>query len=452
MSGRPPAVSVHSIERDASELSGLVHAHLPELSPRSIVIKPNWVRHAVSPHFPIEALVTDTRLIDATVEACLRRYASAETITVGDVPLQDCDWERLAAQAGLDALARKYDGNSGPRVTVCDLRRERFRLVDGFLERCPPGDYGDPLGYREVRLGRDSFLEAISGERSRFRVSDYEGTLTSDSHKPGEHRYLVAASVLDADLVINMPKMKTHQKAGITGALKNLVGVNGQKAYLVHYRKGSPRRGGDEFAPDAPLPVRLQVRVREALQKRSPFLFKTLRAPWRVLRRTRGIQTEGTRGNLEKTFYMAGGAWYGNDTIWRMIYDLNRIVRFASKDGTEIRDVPQRRYLAILDGMVAGEGNGPLQPLPVPCGLLAFARDPFCLDHVMARLMGFDAARIPQLAHHRAFGGGEWGAFDPGDIVVEKDGVTQAAASLGAPRPFVAAPGWRGHIELRGRT
>jgi len=445
-----PSVRVSSADYGAPDrLVSLVAEHLPDLSPRLILVKPNWVRHAVSPNFPIEALVTDTRLIDAVVTACLRKYPDAETVRVGDVPLQDCDWERLSTQAGLDALARKFAGRAGgPRVTVRDLRRERFRLVDGFLQRCPPGDYGDPLGYREVRLGTGSFLEPISGERSRFRVSDYEGTLTSDSHKPGEHRYLVAASVLEADLVINMPKMKTHQKAGITGALKNLVGINGQKAYLVHYRKGMPRRGGDEFAPDTSLPVRLQVRVREALQKRSPLLFKILRIPWRVLRRGCGIRTEGTKDNLEKTFYMAGGAWHGNDTIWRMIYDLNRIVRFASKDGAEIMDKPQREYLAVLDGVVGGEGNGPLQPLPVPCGILAFARDPFALDHVMARLMGLDPARIPQLAHHGEFGG-EWGAFDAADITVERDGTTQALASLDALHPFLPPPGWRGHIEAQ---
>ena len=30
----------------------------------------------------------------------------------------------------------------------------------------------------------------------------------------------------DADIVISLPKIKSHQKTGITGAIKNLVGIN----------------------------------------------------------------------------------------------------------------------------------------------------------------------------------------------------------------------------------
>ena len=60
----------------------------------------------------------------------------------------------------------------------------------------------------------------------------------------GRHRYLVARELIEADVVFNVPKLKTHKKAGVTGALKNLVGINGHKAYLPHHRKGGvrPRR------------------------------------------------------------------------------------------------------------------------------------------------------------------------------------------------------------------
>src|SRR4029079_11251659 len=100
----------------------------------------------------------------------------------------------------------------------------------------------------------------------RFRVSDYDPTETVSRHGRGFHRYLIARSVLDADLFINLPKMKTHQKSGITAALKNLVGINGAKAYLVHHQKGSPARGGDEFPERASLMIRLQSSLRELLQ------------------------------------------------------------------------------------------------------------------------------------------------------------------------------------------
>jgi len=48
---------------------------------------------------------------------------------------------------------------------------------------------------------------------------------------------------------------------------------------------------------------------------------------------------------------------------------------------------------------VAGEGDGPLQPLPVKSDTLFVASDPFLADFVLARWMGFDCQRIPQLVH-----------------------------------------------------
>ncbi len=452
----PPSVTLYSFPPDAppdvARLAALVREHLPALAPRRILVKPNWVRHAEADAFPIAALVTSTALVEAVVVACRARYPDAELITVGDVPLQDCDWERLGRQAGLAALAARLEAlPGGPRVLVRDLRRERYALVEGFL-RSTPNPAGDPCGYRDVVLGRESFLDPLTAGRNAFRVSDYDARVTEAGHRPGAHRYLVAGSVLAADLVINLPKLKTHQKAGLTGALKNLVGMNGEKGLLVHYRQGTPRQGGDEFAPDTPWAVRWQVRVRERLQKRSRVLFALLRQGWRVLRRVQRIETQGTRANLDRNFYMAGGAWYGNDTLWRMIYDLNRIVRYAAADGT-LCATPQRACLSIVDGLVAGEGNGPLQPLPVPLGLIGASVDPFALDHVLARLMGFDYRRLPQLAHAADFARACGGGFDAEALSVAWDGRSYAGVStLPVARRFLPAPGWRGRIELPEET
>src|SRR5208283_2541819 len=61
----------------------------------------------------------------------------------------------------------------------------------------------------------------------------------------------VRNEVLDADLLINLAKMKTHEKAGLTGAMKNLVGVNGHKEFLPHHIKGSYFSGGDSYCNDS---------------------------------------------------------------------------------------------------------------------------------------------------------------------------------------------------------
>jgi hypothetical protein len=98
-----------------------------------------------------------------------------------------------------------------------------------------------------VDLGAKSLLEPISADAPKFRVTQYDPRKMIENQRLGVHRYLVTKDVLDANIVVNIPKLKTHKKAGITAALKNLVGVDGNKDYLPHYRKGAVSAGGDNY-------------------------------------------------------------------------------------------------------------------------------------------------------------------------------------------------------------
>jgi len=246
--------------------------------------------------------------------------------------------------------------------------------------------------------------------------------------------------------------MKTHQKAGLTGALKNLVGINGAKAYLVHHRKGLPSQGGDEFPESVDRLFYYQARFREFFQKRSRFLFRFFRLIWRAIKRLRGIQTVGTPDRLQGKFYLGSGSWHGNDSIWRMVYDLNRIILFASAAGGALQKAPQRRYVAILDGLIAAEGNGPLQPIPVAANVVAASDNPFLIDLAMAKLMGFDYRKIRQLAQLKLFPDATWGGIDPEDFEVTIDGVASHGGlrDISPIKRFLAPPGWAGQIELEG--
>jgi uncharacterized protein (DUF362 family) len=81
-------------------------------------------------------------------------------------------------------------------------------------------------------LADRSLLDVPEWDASRFRVTMYDPDRLRRTHARGRHQYLVAREVIAADLVVNLPKLKSHRKAGITGALKNLVGINGNKEYL----------------------------------------------------------------------------------------------------------------------------------------------------------------------------------------------------------------------------
>src|ERR1043165_7749878 len=92
-----------------------------QLTPRRIVLKPNWVLHETDPAFPIRALVTDARVIQAAVTACLEIFPGAESILVGDCPLQSADWPLLCRQSGLDVVMKRFSSES--KVVFRDLRK-----------------------------------------------------------------------------------------------------------------------------------------------------------------------------------------------------------------------------------------------------------------------------------------------------------------------------------------
>jgi hypothetical protein len=166
-----------------------------------------------------------------------------------------------------------------------------------------------------------------------------------------------------------------------------------------------------------------------------------------MIKRLRGIETrlENTR-KAPKKFYIAGGAWYGNETIWRMIYDLNLIVQCADASG-RLHTTPQRTYFCIVDGLISGEGNGPLQPLPKETDWLVFGSDPFGIDAALSWFMGFDPAKLPVIARRQQFGGPSWGDFEMSDLTVQLDGEEIKPVESLINFHFAPPPGWREYVE-----
>ncbi len=97
---------------------------------------------------------------------------------------------------------------------------------------------------------------------------------------------------------------------------------------------------------------------------------------------------------MGKDLLLGHGDWHGNDTTWRMCLDLNQIVLFADRNGS-LHDVPQRKYFSVVDGIVAGEADGPLSPTPKAAGYVACGMGgPFAVDYVSIYQMGFDPERL----------------------------------------------------------
>lgn len=432
----------------SSRLAGLIREEMGRavghLSPRHIVIKPNWVLHETDPRYPIAALVTDARVIAETAAAAAELFPGAERITVGDCPLQRADWPLLCAQSGLEPRMAELSRRHGGRLSFRDLRKDVMTYREGRLVPADGAAHGDPLGYVEVRLGDRSHLDEISDQADRFAIHDHDRAKTRANHQKGDHRYFVSRSFLDADLIINLPKWKTHSKTGLTGALKNLVGINGDKSYLPHFSKGAPSWGGDEYWDRGRFMYWTQNTLREFLRD-TRWAYRLVRPPWLAFKAMRSAMLRDS-GGPPPDFYVGGGSWHGNKTIWRMIYDLNLVMQHADHAGV-LQPEPQRAYFCIVDGLIAGEGDGPLFPQRRDLDWLVFGDDPFAIDTTLAWFMGFAPERLPILAQRARYLGSRWGGFDLSSLTATLDGVTAPLSSFGVRHDFIPPPGWRHHVE-----
>ena len=142
------------------------------------------------------------------------------------------------------------------------------------------------------------------------------------------------------------------------------------------------------------------------------------------------------------------GNWYGNDTVWRMVVDLNRVLLYADAEGA-VHDKPQRRVFSVVDGIVGGEGNGPLDPVAKDAGVVVMGINPVAVDVACARLMGLDYHRLPVL--YRAFDEHPLPLirFASSDVVLQcSERRFTGPVCLVEGLNFLPHFGWRGHVEV----
>jgi uncharacterized protein (DUF362 family) len=410
----------------------------------TVVIKPNFVRHfRESDPDHGDCVTTHGSVIRAVLDYAYLALRGEGRLVIADAPQNDADFDVLRRMAGLDPITRVYRERLGFAVEVYDLRPEAASKVDGVIvghRRLA----GDPAGYVRVDLGRHSAFAEIEELCHRLYGAEYDRAELVRHHTNGAHEYLVSRTVLEADCVISVPKLKTHKKVGLTANLKNLVGINGNKNWLPHHREGTRADGGDQY-PDAGLRREAERAVLEVFRRWFPRL-----GPLRIAL-ARPLKATGRRlfGDTDVDTVRSGN-WYGNDTAWRMALDLTRLLFYADARGG-LRDRPGRRFFSVVDGIVAGEGNGPLDPVPRPTGVILAGANPVAVDLACARLMGFDHGKIPML--HRALEPASLPLVDFAydDILVHSNDPLfdrRLAAFEGPILGFRPHFGWRRHIEV----
>jgi uncharacterized protein (DUF362 family) len=216
---------------------------------KRVILKPNIVEYHRG-----KVINTDPRVIAAAIELC-RREGAAEII-VAEGPGHCRNVEHLVTASGLGDVLRHY------KVTLVDLNHD------------------EPV--KMINLGRLTKLDHL----------------------------FIAQTVALADVLVSLPKLKTHHWAGATLSLKNLFGT------------------------------------------------------------------------LPGTCY----GWPKNELHWRGVE--NSIVDIG---------LTRTPDLAIVDGIVGMEGDGPLNGTPKALGALVMGTDPLAVDSTCCRLMKLDPTRVGHL-------------------------------------------------------
>lgn len=408
----------------------------------TVVIKPNFIRqsHLLSEDW--EYVITHGSVIRAVLDYVYLALEGEGKIIIADGPQTDSDFFCICSKAGIYSVIDFYKKEAHFTIELLDLRQERWIQEDNIIkERIILK--GDPRGYTKINLAENSEFANYS-LNGKFYGADYFSEQTIWHHSDGRHEYLVSSSLLGADVVINLPKLKTHKKAGVTLSLKNMVGINGNKNYLPHFTEGTPSEGGDQFGSSA-LKNKLEGRSREILHR----LLKCAGGKGKALVRRIRRNGELIFGSTEET--VRSGNWYGNDTLWRTILDLNKILFYADAFGNMRLDYP-KGYLSIVDGIIAGEGNGPMAPEPKSCGILFAGFNPVAVDVVGATIMGYDFNKIPQLKNAFQIESYQLIPFQPEQIelITNNKNSNRKLFEIDHQDILSFKPhfGWKGHIEL----
>jgi len=252
-------VAVLNAQEYSQELDQLLATALRlfpiNLRGKNVVLKPNLVDF-----IPGNAINTHTTLVLAAAEAF--RHLDAKSVVVAEGPGHQRDTQLVLSQTGYEQ----------------SLRDERIRFVD---------------------LNRDELI------RTPLRAS-----------YTGMKELWLPRTVLEADFLVSMPKIKAHHWSGVTLSMKNMFGV------VPGARYGWPKN---------------------------------------ILH------------------------WKG---IQESILDLCATVPI---------------HFVIADGIVAMEGNGPLNGTPRALGKIVLSDDPVAADATCARLMGFRPERVSHVREGSRF-------------------------------------------------
>lgn len=152
-----------------------------------------------------------------------------------------------------------------PSVVRALGRYLRERAADVSLGDSPPFAGEHPAKY--ARLCEKTGMTAVADELE-IPIVRFEDEVTTVSNPEGKfHRlFEVSKCALDADLIVNIPKLKTHGLTSFSGAVKNMFGcIPGVRKGLFHVQSAENRETFAQMLVDLLRVFQPQVNVMDAV-------------------------------------------------------------------------------------------------------------------------------------------------------------------------------------------
>ena len=360
-----------------------------------VFVKPNLVaseyRRSCKKIDNVYTTITHPSVIRVVLDYVFLALKGEGKVILGDNPSIDANFSQLCKNTGIDKFEELYKKtNPDIEFRVLDLRP--FVCTDlkyyGFASKMEKQS-GDPEGETVVNLAKKSLFYGLNYKSFRGIFTKRKETI---KHHKGEiQEYAISNSIYTADVYISIPKLKTHRKVGTTLNLKGLVGICSNKNYLVHWRIGYPKQGGDEYPDsdrwlDYPI-LKFRHFLNDFIPEKIYFYLKN---------KTKGTFLENTfQTEKSPSGRKHRGAWEGNDSCWRMVVDLfNAFVKDLPNNKNK-----KTKTFSVIDGILAGEGNGPFCPEGKSTKIIISGNDLLETDLVTSRLMDFDISAIKYLKH-----------------------------------------------------
>jgi uncharacterized protein (DUF362 family) len=349
----------------------------------NVLIKPTMVNHFHPLGLTMDCLITNGSLIRAIMDFVIIALNGQGKISIGDAPIQSAIFERIVQTNGVDKIIEFYKSQIYTiQFEIIDFRQTIAICNEkGHIKKTLTQENCE---FKYVDLDEISYFSNVINRK--FAIADYPFSAMKEYHSNGKNRYMIPQTLLDSNVIINLPKPKTHRFAGITGAMKNFIGVNSQKENLPHYSIGNINENGDEYPSKSSIKKFISFLTNQITILAVKGLY-LLSLPLYFVRHIL-IRMVNTEDMVFK------GSWHGNDTIWRTILDVNRIVLYADKRGN-INKTQQRTVFTICDSIITGEYQGPLQPDPKKSNALIAGFNLYVIDRFLAKFMGFNSKYLP---------------------------------------------------------